>query len=168
MNREKRKQILQLKPFLDKLETRRLMSLGGAKARIDHEMVQATAALRLSSPPATWGRSRLDLVQHPGERGRPWAGRLSRHSPECWLRRPARLGGELGQRADGSSQVRGRAPPDGGAERSGASVHEPREATDAKGHHDNHLGTADDRRENHAGLAKRLRGYTRPDLAAKA
>ena len=33
MNREKRKQLLQLKPYLDKLEMRRLMSVGGASSR---------------------------------------------------------------------------------------------------------------------------------------
>ena len=61
MNREKRKQRLELKPSLDKLEMRRMMSMGGARARLVHELAQERSRLAPSLPmgtsvstPRTW------------------------------------------------------------------------------------------------------------------
>ena len=65
MSRESRKQLLQLKPYLDKLETRRLMSLGGAKARFAHDVVQEKTALEVQLATGDLGAFALTLAQHP-------------------------------------------------------------------------------------------------------
>ena len=66
MNREKRKQILQLKPYLDKLETRRLMSLGGAKRGSIMRWCKRRQRLQTQLAAGDLGAFALDLVQHPG------------------------------------------------------------------------------------------------------
>ena len=59
MNREKRKQSLQLKPYLDKLEMRRMMSLGGATSRFARIAAQERASARVPArQTATSMRSR--------------------------------------------------------------------------------------------------------------
>jgi hypothetical protein len=66
MNREKRKQLLQLKPYLDKLEMRRLMSLGGAKSRLAYELVQEKAVLKSQLIGGDLDAVAFSLAQHPG------------------------------------------------------------------------------------------------------
>ena len=65
MNRDKRRQNLQIRPYLDRLETRRLMSLGGAKARFAHEMVHERTALETQLAGGDLSAFALKLVQHP-------------------------------------------------------------------------------------------------------
>jgi RHS repeat-associated protein len=66
MNREKRKQRLQLKPYLDKLETRRLMSVGDTNSRFTHVLVQAKAGFESELARGDLDAFALSLVEHPG------------------------------------------------------------------------------------------------------
>jgi hypothetical protein len=66
INREKRKQLLQLKPYLDKLEMRRLMSVGDPKSRLAHDLVQEKAALKSQLTDGELGAFAFSLAQHPG------------------------------------------------------------------------------------------------------
>ena len=126
MNREKRKQLLQLKPFLDKLETRRLMSLGGAKARLAHDAGAREDGARVAARRRRPGCVRARAGPASQDGGRPWARRpVAGAAAARGVRRSPRLGGEPGQRADRSPQVRGRPPPDGGPERATGSVRDP-------------------------------------------
>jgi hypothetical protein len=65
MNRAQRKQVLQLKPYLDKLETRRLMSVGDPKSRFAHELAQEKVEFRSQLADGDLGAFALSLVQHP-------------------------------------------------------------------------------------------------------
>ena len=65
MNREKRKHRLQLKPHLDKLEMRRLMSVEGAKSRFAHGAVREQQALGAQLAGGDLDGFAMTLVQHP-------------------------------------------------------------------------------------------------------
>ena len=119
MNREQRKRRLQLKPYLDKLEMRRMMSRGGAKPRLAQVVAgREGSRSKPSSPTATSMRSRSALAQHPRLAADLGLGALSQSLRAArGLRRAPRLGSEPGQRADRSPTVRGRPPPDGGHDR---------------------------------------------------
>ena len=65
MSRESRKQLLQLKPYLDKLETRRLMSLEAAKARFAHELAHEKTAMESQLAGGEIGDFALALAEHP-------------------------------------------------------------------------------------------------------
>ena len=116
MNREKRKQRLQLKPYLDKLEMRRMMSMGGASSRFARDRwPRSGSAWTLSSPTATWMRSRQTLADRPGLAADMGLGALSQSLREhAGVRREPRLGREPRQRADRSPRLRGRPPPEPG------------------------------------------------------
>ena len=65
MNREKRKQRLQLKPYLDKLEMRRLMSVEVARARFGHDAVQEQKVIESQLAGGELDAFALSLAQHP-------------------------------------------------------------------------------------------------------
>ena len=65
MNREKRKQRLELKPSLDKLEMRRMMSMAGGRARLVHELRSERLALGTQLADGDLDEYAQTLAQHP-------------------------------------------------------------------------------------------------------
>jgi len=78
MNRENRRRRLQLKPHLDKLETRRLMSVGVAKSHFAHVVQNQEVALESQLARGDLNSFALTLAQHPRMAADLGLGALSR------------------------------------------------------------------------------------------